>query len=141
MKSRQKKKLFKQLEKMEDFRRHREQIVYPQAEILFMSLFGLLKGHTTFKELHFYLSFNKDNKLFKKLFNKTKIRIPVRSTLHRILTNVNHNQLEIVFRDYFKNYSKGKNIAVDGKWLNGSDVNGQYEKQSQGLPLEGINQF
>jgi len=44
MKSRQKKKLFKQLEKMEDFRRHREQIVYPQAEILFMSLLGLLKG-------------------------------------------------------------------------------------------------
>ena len=48
----------------------------------------------------------------------------------RILTNANHNQLEIVFRSYFKKYAKGKNIAVDGKWLNGSDVNGQYEKQS-----------
>ena len=129
MKLRQKKKLLKQLEEIEDFRKHREQIVYPQAEILFMSLLGLLKGYTTFKELHFYLSFNKDNKLFKILFNKTKIRIPVRSTLHRILTNINHNQLETVFRDYFKKYSKGKNIAVDGKWLNGSDVNGQYEQQ------------
>jgi predicted transposase YbfD/YdcC len=130
MKMRSKKELFKQLEKMEDFRKHREQIVYPQAQILFMSLFGLLKGHTTFKELQIYLSFNKNNKIFKKIFNKTKIRIPVLSTLHRILTNVSHNQLEIVFRDYFKKYSKGKNIAVDGKWLNGSDVNGQYEKQS-----------
>ena len=130
MKMRKKKELFKQLEQMEDFRRHREQIVYPQSEILFMSLFGLMKGHTTFKGLHFYLSFNKNNKIFKKIFNKTtKIRIPVRSTLHRILTNVSHNQLEIVFRDYFKKYSDSKNIAVDGKWLNGSDVNGQYEQQ------------
>jgi hypothetical protein len=39
MKMRNKKELFKQLENMEDFRRHREQIVYPQAQILFMSLF------------------------------------------------------------------------------------------------------
>jgi hypothetical protein len=96
----------------------------------YATLHGLLKGDTTFKELHLYLSFNKDNKIFKKIFNEKKIRIPVRSTLHRILTNVNHNQLEIVFRSYFKKYAKGKNIAVDGKWLNGSDVNGQYEKQS-----------
>ena len=39
MKTRKKKELFKQFEKMEDFRKHREQIVYPQSEILFMSLF------------------------------------------------------------------------------------------------------
>ena len=139
MKMRKKKELFKQLEKMKDFRRHREQIIYPQAEILFMSLFGLLKGHTTFKELQIYLSFNKDNKIFKKIFGKKKIRIPVRSTLHRILTNVYHNQLEIVFRDYFKKYAKGKNIAVDGKWLKGSDVNGQYEKQSHKSVLNILN--
>ena len=48
------------------------------------------------------------------------------STLHRILSNVSHDELEIVFRDFFSKSSKGKNIAIDGKWLNGSDVNGQY---------------
>ena len=75
MKIRQKKKLLKQLENIEDFRRHREQIVYPLHEILFLSLFGLLKGYVTFKDLHFYISKNKDNKIFKKLFNKKKIRV------------------------------------------------------------------
>lgn len=126
MKIRVKKKLLKQLELIVDFRRHREQIVYPLSEILFMSLFGLIKGYVTFDELHFYLSKNKDNKLFKKLFSKKKIRIPVRSTLHRILSGVSYDGLEVVFRDYFSKHSKGKNIAIDGKWLNGSDVHGQY---------------
>jgi hypothetical protein len=34
MKLRQKKKLLRQLESIVDFRRHREQIVYPLSEIL-----------------------------------------------------------------------------------------------------------
>ena len=44
MKLRQKKKLLKALEDIEDFRRHRDQIVYPLSEILFMALFALIKG-------------------------------------------------------------------------------------------------
>ena len=130
MKLRQKKKLLKQLEGIEDFRRHREQIVYPLHEILFMSLLGLLKGYVTFKDLHSYISKNKENKIFKKLFNKKKIRVPVRSTLHRILSNVSYDGMEIVFRDFFSKYAKGKNIAIDGKWLNGSDIKGQYIEAS-----------
>ena len=97
MKIRQKKKLLKQLESIKDFRRHREKIVYPLHEILFVSLLGLMKGYVTFDELHFYFVKNKENKIFKKLFNKKKIRVPVRSTLHRILSNVNYDGLEIVF--------------------------------------------
>jgi len=126
MKFRVKKKLLKQLEGIEDFRRRRDQIIYPLSEILFTSLLGLIKGYVTFDELHFYFTKNKDNKLFKKLFNKKKIRVPVRSTLHRILSNVSHDGLETVFREYFSKYAIGKNIAIDGKWLNGSDANGQY---------------
>ena len=89
MKLRQKKKLLKALEDIEDFRRHRDQIVYPLSEILFMALFALIKGDTTFSEIHFTMSFNQDNKIFKKLFGKTKIRIPSRSTLHRIIPKNN----------------------------------------------------
>ena len=80
--------------------------------------------------MHFYFTKNKDNKLFQKLFNKKKIRVPVRSTLHRILSNVSYDGLEIVFRDFFSKYANGKNIAIDGKWLNGSDVKGQYTESS-----------
>ena len=102
MKIRQKKRLLKLLEDIEDFRRHRDQIVYPLHEILFMSLFALIKGYKTFNEIHFYISANKQNKIFKKVFGKKKIRIPSRSTLHRILMNTNNDELEIVFREYFK---------------------------------------
>ena len=130
MKMKQKKKLLKALEGIEDFRKHKAQIVYPLSEVLFMSLFGLAKGYTKFKDLHIFYKFNKDNKLLKKLFKTKKIRIPCRSTFHRILSNVSYDGLEVVFRDFFSKYSKGKNIAIDGKWLNGSDVNGQYLKSS-----------
>jgi len=135
MKIKEKKRLLKSLECIEDFRRHRDQIVYPLSEILFMTLFALLKGDTTFSEIHFTMSFNKDNKIFKKLFGKTKIRIPSRSTLHRILMNTCNDELEVVFRDYFSKYVNKENIAVDGKWLRGSDVKGQYTEQSHKLVL------
>jgi predicted transposase YbfD/YdcC len=135
MKIKQKKKLLKQLESIEDFRRHRDQIVYPLSEILFMSLFALIKGDTTFSEIHFTMSCNKENKIFKKLFGKTKIRIPSRSTLHRILMNTSNDGLEVVFRDYFSKYVSKKNIACDGKWLRGSDVKGQYSELSHKLVL------
>jgi len=135
MKIRQKKRLLKLLEGIEDFRRHRDQIVYPLHEILFMSLFALVKGDTTFSEIHFTMSINKDNKIFKKLFGKKKIRIPSRSTLHRILMNTNNDELEVVFREYFKKYVDKQDIAVDGKWLRGSDINGQYTQESHKLVL------
>ena len=45
MKLRRKKGLLKQLSEIEDFRKHREQIVYPLHEILFLTIFGLLKGY------------------------------------------------------------------------------------------------
>lgn len=81
------------------------------------------------------MSCNKDNKIFKKLFSKTKIRVPSRSTLHRILMNTCNDGLEVVFRDYFNKYVNKKNIAVDGKWLRGSDVKGQYTELSHKLVL------
>ena len=117
MKMKQKKKLLKALEGIEDFRKHKAQIVYPLSEVLFMSLFGLAKGYTKFKDLHIFYKFNKDNKLLKKLFKTKKIRIPCRSTFHRILSNVSYDGLEVVFRDFFSKYSKGKNIAICTAWI------------------------
>ena len=130
MKLKQKKKLLKALEGIEDFRKYKEKIVYPLSEILFVSLFGLAKGYLDFKDLYIYFKFNKNNKLFKKLFKTNKIRVPCKSTFHRILSNVSYDGLEVVFRDFFSNCNKGKNIAIDGKWLNGSDVKGQYLTQT-----------
>jgi hypothetical protein len=42
------------------------------------------------------------------------------------MINVGNNALERIFREYFSRYIDKKGIAIDGKWLRGSDVNGQY---------------
>ncbi len=129
MKIKSKKRLLKQLESITDFRTDTHKIEYVLSEVLFMSLFGLLKGYTTFKELHYWMKYNEDNSFFKKLFKKTEIKIPSLSTLHNLLMNTDNNELEIVFRDYFAPYVDMNNISIDGKWLKGSDVNGQYTEQ------------
>lgn len=129
MKMKQKKALLKQLETIEDFRTHEGKIVYPLSEIIFITLFGILKGYTTFKDLHSWMEFNENNPTLKKILKQKVINVPSRSTFHRILINIPNNALENVFRDFFKKHIKNKNIAVDGKWLNGSDISGQYTEE------------
>jgi predicted transposase YbfD/YdcC len=130
MKIKLKKSLIIELKKVSDFRVDKHKIEYPLYEILFMTLFGLLKGYVTYKELHGWMQYQEDNELFKKLFGKSKINIPSRSTLHNLLMNTDNNELEKVFRDYFFPYVTLDTISVDGKWLRGSDVSGQYTNES-----------
>jgi predicted transposase YbfD/YdcC len=130
MKMKKKKELLEALKSVSDFRVDKYKIEYPLHEILFMSLFGLLKGYLTYKDLHGWMQYQEYNELFKKLFEKEKIEIPSRSTLHNLLMNTDNNELEIVFRDYFFPYVNLENISVDGKWLRGSDVSGQYSNES-----------
>ena len=75
MKIENKKILLKQLEIITDFRTDTHKIEYVLSEVLFMSLFGLLKGYATFKELHCWIGYNEHNSLFKKLFKKTEIKL------------------------------------------------------------------
>ena len=130
MKMKLKKKLIVELKKVSDFRVDKHKIEYPLYEILFMTLFGLLKGYVTYKELHGWMQYQEDNELFKQLFGKTKINIPSRSTLHNLLMNTDNNELEKVFRDYFFPHVTLDTISVDGKWLRGSDISGQYTNES-----------
>jgi len=130
MKMKKKKELLEALKSVSDFRVDKYKIEYPLHEILFMSLFGLLKGYVTYKDLHGWMQYQMNNQLFKKLFGKETINIPSRSTLHNLLMNTDNNELEIVFRDYFFPYVNLDNICVDGKWLRGSDVSGQYSSES-----------
>ncbi len=46
------------------------------------------------------------------------------------MINTDNNELERIFREYFSNFIQKDNIAIDGKWLNGSDANGQYVNES-----------
>jgi len=94
-----------------------------------MTLFALLKGNTTFKDIFSWITFNEDNQILQDIFEKEKINIPSKSTYHRILTNTDNNALEKVFREFFFPFTSQENVAIDGKWLRGSDINGQYTQE------------
>lgn len=117
------------LKTIPDYRVDTGKIEYPLPEILFMTLFALLKGNTTFKDIMSWMIFNENNPILKDLFAKEKINIPSKSTYHRILVNTDNNALERVFRKFFFPFTTQENIAIDGKWLRGSDINGQYTQE------------
>lgn len=94
-----------------------------------MTLFALLKGNTTFKDIFSWMLFNENNQIIKDVFEKDKINIPSKSTYHRLLTNTDNNALEHIFREFFFPFTTQENIAIDGKWLRGSDINGQYTQE------------
>jgi len=66
-----------------------------------MTLFALLKGNTTFKEIYIWMLYNENNEIIKKVFKKDKILVPSKSTYHRLLVNTDNNALEMVFREFF----------------------------------------
>lgn len=123
------KTLLESLKTIPDYRVDIGKIKYPLTEVLFMVIFALLKGNTKFKDMFGWIIYNKENPILKEIFQKDKIKMPSKSTLHDILINTDNNALERVFRDYFSNYVKKENVAIDGKWLNGSDANGQYTNE------------
>jgi len=114
------------LKNIPDYRVDTGKIEYPLHEVLFITLFALIKGNTTFKDIWGWMIYNENNPILKKIYQKEKVEMPSKSTLHDILINTDNNALERVFRDYFSNFIKRDNIAIDGKWLNGSNTNGQY---------------
>ena len=125
-----KKELLEALKNIPDFRVDIGKIEYPLYEVLFMTLFALLKGNTTFKDIYVWMTFNKDNEILKQVFEKHEVKVPSRSTFHKLLINTDNNALETIFRDFFFKYIIQENVAIDGKWLRGSDVNGQYTQEA-----------
>ncbi len=88
-----------------------------------------MKGNTTFKDIYIWMLYNENNEILKQIFEKERITIPSKSTYHRLLTNTDNNALEKVFREFFFPFTTQENIAIDGKWLRGSDINGQYTQE------------
>jgi len=75
------------------------------------------------------MTYNDNNDILKQIFEKEEIKIPSKSTLHSLLTNTDNNALEKVFREFFFPFTTQENVAIDGKWLRGSDINGQYTQE------------
>ena len=122
-------KLLVALKDIPDYRVDTGKIEYPLHEVLFMTLFAIIKGNTTFKDIYSWMMYNENNELLKGIFEKETMKIPSKSTFHTLLTNTDNNALEKVFREFFFPFTTQENIAIDGKWLRGSDVNGQYTQE------------
>ena len=122
--------MFAHLQTIEDYRVDEGKIEYILAEVIFMALFGIIKGHNTYKDIVVWMKHNSDNKILKKVFQKKSIKIPSKSTLHNIMINVGNNKLEEIFRAFFSKYIDKRGVAIDGKWLRGSNINGQYTNEN-----------
>jgi len=129
MKLKKKKELFAHMQTIPDYRVDDGKIEYVLAEVIFMTLFGILKGHSTYKDIVVWMEYNSNNKILKRVFQKDSIDIPSKSTLHNIMINVGNDALENIFREFFSKHINKKGVAIDGKWLRGSDVNGQYTQE------------
>ena len=113
MKFEKAKVLIEALKEIPDYRVDIGKIEYPLHEVLFMTLFALLKGNTTFKDIFIWMTFNKENSILKEIFEKESIKIPSKITLHTLLTNTDNNALEKIFRDYFLEYCQHRtNIKI-----------------------------
>ena len=100
MKLKYKKQLIEKLKGMTDVREHQHKIQYPLHEIVFMTLFAIMKGNVIFRDMQSWMIFNKNDKFLKKLFNYKKnesISIPSIASLHRILMNIPNEELELIF--------------------------------------------
>ena len=102
MELKRKKELLEALKTIPNYRVDTGKIKYPLHEVLFITLFALIQGNTTFKEIVFWMIFNKENAIFKLLFKKDIIDIPSKSTYHRMLINTDNDALEKVFRSFLK---------------------------------------
>ncbi|SFP00602.1 transposase family protein, partial [Hydrogenimonas thermophila] len=76
------KTLLESLMTIPDYRVDIGKVEYPLAEVLFMVIFALLKGNTTFKEIFGWMIYNKDNPVLKEIFEKDEVKMPSKSTLH-----------------------------------------------------------
>lgn len=62
------KELIISLKEIPDFRVDTGKIKYPLYQILFMTLFALLKGNTNFKDIHAWMLFDANNEIIKNIF-------------------------------------------------------------------------
>ena len=69
MKLKYKKKLLEELKGMTDIRKHSHKIIYPLHEVVFMTLFAMIRGNVIYDDIVNWMLYQKNDKYLKKLFN------------------------------------------------------------------------
>jgi predicted transposase YbfD/YdcC len=136
-------KIIKALSELPDYRKIEEKIEYAQRDVLFGVLCSMFAGNSDMIDMHNWLELNYNTQSFKVLIGKEKeeIKVPSYSTMRRMIINVNSTKMEELFRAYFipkAALEEGGQLAIDGKMMNGSGREGEYQVKRNSGMLNGV---
>lgn len=121
LKSAQENKLLQMLEEVTD-KRGKQGRRHKLSHILYLSILASLMGATDYNQIYLWIESHVQTTQIKQLLGVEFIVTPKRSAVAEILANVDAQEVEITFRKWINSHAntKGKQLAVDGKVMNGS---------------------
>lgn len=131
--------LLSEIEKLPDYRRVKEKIIYQQRDVIFGVLCSMFSDNKEMTEMYNWLEINFNRPSFKRLLGREKeeLKVPSYPTMRRMIININPSKMEEIFRNYFiprAELEEDSQIAVDGKMMNGSGRKGKYKtKRNDGM--------
>ena len=92
------------------------------SHILYLSILASLMGATDYNQIYIWINSHIQTLQIKKLLGVEFIVTPKRSAVAKILADADGAAVEVVFRKWINQYVnlKDKQLAVDGKVMNGS---------------------
>ena len=90
--------------------------------ILYLSVLAGLMGATDYKQISIWIDKHIQKEQIKKLLGVEFIVTPKRSAVSEILSKVDSQEVEIIFREWIRTHvdTTGKHLSVNGKVMNGS---------------------
>lgn len=110
------------------------------GHVLYLSVLAGLMGAVDYQQISTWIKKNIQKEKIKRLLGVEFILTPKKSAVSEILAKVDGEALEIVFREWINTYveTKGKQIAVDGKVMNGSKYKDKRSIEVVGAVLSEI---
>ena len=126
--------LIEKLKQVKDFRKNRGKR-HQLWVVLTVIILALLTGKITYKQID---NFRKsEEKELLKILGITAKRLPFYSTIRRVMMQINHGEIELVFQSMVEKYYWLKEevdaIAIDGKSLKNPRTN--YDNEQQNMLL------
>jgi len=132
-------KLLELLSRVPDYRKAQGKR-HNLGHILYLSILAGLMGATDYKQISIWIEKHIQKEQIKKLLGVEFILTPKRSAVSAILSKVDSEAVELLFREWIRAYvdTKGEHLSVDGKVMNGSRYKDQRSLEVVGAVLSEI---
>lgn len=129
-------KLLQLLEEVPD-KRGKQGRRHKLSHILYLSILASLMGATDYNQIYIWINSHIQTIQIKRLLGVEFIVTPKRSAVAKILADADGAAVEVVFRKWVNQYvdTKSKQLAVDGKVINGSKNKNQRAIEVVGAVL------